>query len=105
PARARTAVAQTWLKPDETLALLGARHAAHLMVRPTYLRQLARRALNSPQAMPTLRVIETGGEPLPSSTASLAERAFRCPVVQAYHLTETGGSAHRLPVGAVDPHS
>ena len=101
-AQGATAVAQSWLEPDETLAMLGAHHASHLMVRPTYLRQLARRALGTSQAAPTLRVVETGGEPLPSSTARLAERAFRCPVVQAYHLTETGGSANRVPPGEVN---
>ena len=101
-AQGATAVAQTRLEADETLAMLRAHHVSHLMVRPTYLRQLARRALGSPQAVPTLRVIETGGEPLPPSTASLAERTFNCPVVQAYHLTETGGSANRVPFGEVN---
>src|SRR5882724_4285895 len=101
-AQGATAIAQSWLQADETLAMLGAHHASHLMVRPTYLRQLAGRALSSPQAAPTLRVIETGGEPLPPSTASLAERAFHCPVVQAYHLTETGGAANRVPLGEVN---
>ncbi len=97
-----TAIAQSQLEPDETLAMLGAHHASHLMVRPTYLRLLAQRALSSPQAAPALRVIETGGELLPSSTASLAEHAFHCPVVQAYHLTETGGAANRVPLGEVN---
>jgi acyl-CoA synthetase (AMP-forming)/AMP-acid ligase II len=101
-AQGATAIAQSWLETGETLAMLGANHATHLMVRPTYLRQLARRALSSPQAAPTLRVVETGGEPLPPSTASLAERAFHCPVVQAYHLTETGGAANRVPLGEVN---
>src|SRR5262245_10997129 len=97
-AQGATAIAQSRLEPDETLAMLGAHDASHLMLRPTYLRVLARRALSSGQAAPALRVIETGGEPLPPSTASLAERAFRCRVVQAYHLTETGGSANRVPL-------
>ena len=96
------AVAQSWLETDETLTMLRAHHASHLLVRPTYLRQLARRALGSLHRAPTLRVIETGGEPLPPSTASLAERAFDCPVVQGYHLTETGGSANRVPPGEVN---
>jgi acyl-CoA synthetase (AMP-forming)/AMP-acid ligase II len=101
-AHGATAIAQTWLEADETLAMLGAHHATHLMVRPTYLRLLAGRALSSPQTAPTLRVIETGGEPLPPATASLAKRVFHCPVVQAYHLTETGGSANRVPLGEVN---
>src|SRR5262249_31686423 len=101
-AQGATAIAQSRLEPEETLAMLGAHHASHLMLRPTYLRLLARRALGSPHAAPALRVIETRGEPLPPSTASLAEHAFRCPVVQAYHLTETGGSANRVPLGEVN---
>jgi acyl-CoA synthetase (AMP-forming)/AMP-acid ligase II len=101
-AQGATALAQTWLEPDETLAMLRAHHASHLMVRPTYLRQLARRALGAPRAAPTLRAIETGGEPLPPSTVRLAERAFDCSVVQAYHLTETGGAANRVPLGEVN---
>lgn len=101
-AQGATAVAQSWLETDETLTMLRAHHASHLLVRPTYLRQLARRALGSSHGAPTLRVIETGGEPLPPSTASLAERAFDCPVVQGYHLTETGGSANRVPPGEVN---
>src|SRR5262245_58814509 len=97
-AQGATAVAQSWLEPNETLAMLGTHHATHLMLRPTYLRVLARRALSASKMAPTLRGIETGGEPLPPSTASLAARAFHCPVVQAYHLTETGGSANRIPL-------
>jgi acyl-CoA synthetase (AMP-forming)/AMP-acid ligase II len=102
-AQGATAIAQSWLEADESLAMLRAHQASHLMVRPTYLRQLAQRALGAPQPpAPTLRGIETAGEPLPLSTASLAERAFHCPVVQAYHLAETGGSANRVPLGEVN---
>src|SRR5262249_30654292 len=90
PARARRDAGDAWRAP-----------CSHLMLRPTYLRVLARRALGSPRASSILRVIETGGEPLPPSTASLSERAFHCPVVQAYHLTETGGSANRVPLADV----
>jgi hypothetical protein len=34
-AQGATAIAQSWLEADETLAMLGAHQASHLMVRPT----------------------------------------------------------------------
>jgi len=93
-----TGVAQQWLDPERTLATMEAHRVTHLFVRPSFLRALVHEQHAHARDISSLRVIETGGEPLPAATAAEAERLLDCRVVQGYHLTETAGAANRVPV-------
>ena len=89
-----TCVEASGLDPDETLALCERERVTEIYGRPFSLETLIEAYDRHPRDLP-LRLIETSGTPLSLHLATEAERRFRCPIRQAYHLSEGTGSVNR----------
>lgn len=90
-----TCISQAWMDPEQALRLIETHRATHLLVRPSFLGSLVEAQEAHRRKTDWLQLIETAAEPLAPAVAAKSVRLFGCPVAQAYHLTETSGSATR----------
>jgi phenylacetate-CoA ligase len=83
---------------DYVRALQGFR-PAYLLGYPSALNLLAGFVLDSGQDLPPLKVVITNAEPLFPHQRAQMERAFQCPVVETYGMTEMAAMASGCPAG------
>lgn len=91
-----TCVEATGLDPGDTLRLIEQHRVTDIVVRPYYLRALLEAQERRACDVSNLRWIESSGTALAPATGRMAAERFGCHVRQAYHLTETCGSANRI---------
>lgn len=78
------------LNPEDALERIIRDRYSVLMADPTWLLSLTD-ACRSAGDAPQLKLIYCGGDRLPEATRRYAESIWRCPVLQGYGTTETGG--------------
>ncbi|MFE1547270.1 class I adenylate-forming enzyme family protein [Streptomyces sp. NPDC058718] len=94
--------------PLGAVRLARERRATHFYALPFQLAGLAEHPEPEALALPDVRLVGTGGLPLPPATADRLGASFGAPLVQGYGLTETAGLAHSAgaagaPEGSVGP--
>ncbi|WP_314615756.1 class I adenylate-forming enzyme family protein [Streptomyces stackebrandtii] len=94
--------------PLGAVRLARERRATHFYALPFQLAGLAEHPEPEALALPDVRLVGTGGLPLPPATADRLTASFGAPLVQGYGLTETAGLAHSAgaagaPEGSVGP--
>ncbi|MFI6418301.1 class I adenylate-forming enzyme family protein [Streptomyces sp. NPDC050842] len=94
--------------PAGAIRLARERRATHFYALPFQLAALAEHPEPRALALPDVRLVGTGGLPLPPATADRLGTSFGAPLVQGYGLTETAGLAHSAgaggaPEGSVGP--
>ncbi|MFE2556136.1 class I adenylate-forming enzyme family protein [Streptomyces sp. NPDC059352] len=94
--------------PVGAVRLARERRATHFYALPFQLAGLAEHPEPQALALPDVRLVGTGGLPLPPATAARLTAALGAPLVQGYGLTETAGLAHSAgaagaPEGSVGP--
>ncbi|MGW6390058.1 AMP-binding protein [Streptomyces sp. NPDC055103] len=94
--------------PAGAVLLARERRATHFYALPVQLAGLAEHPEPGALALPDVRLVGTGGLPLPPATAHRLATSFGAPLVQGYGLTETAGLAHSAgaagaPEGSVGP--
>ncbi|MFB7589196.1 class I adenylate-forming enzyme family protein [Streptomyces sp. NPDC056169] len=94
--------------PAGAVRLARERRATHFYALPFQLAGLAEHPEPAALALPDVRLVGTGGLPLPPATADRLSASFGAPLVQGYGLTETAGLAHSAgaagaPEGSVGP--
>ncbi|MEU1866910.1 class I adenylate-forming enzyme family protein [Streptomyces gardneri] len=94
--------------PVGAVRLARERRATHFYALPFQLAGLAEHPDPRALDLPDVRLVGTGGLPLPPATAHRLSTSFGAPLVQGYGLTETAGLAHSAgadgaPEGSVGP--
>lgn len=100
-----TCLEPTGLDPDGILQLAEREQATEIIGRPFSLETLLEAYDHRPRDLRSVQLVETSGTALPPRLARDIERRFDCPVRQAYHLSETAGTANRDYAQEGDPES
>jgi long-chain acyl-CoA synthetase len=91
--------------PAEAVELAATHGATHFYSLPVRLSRLAAHERLAGLAVPTLRVIASGGSALPVAAATALGKQFGVPVIQGYGLAETSPLTHSDRIDAAKPGS
>lgn len=100
-----TCVTQKSTDPERTLHLMALERATQVWLRPWYLRELVRGQEARRHQFPDLEFLQSSEDFLPPSLAGRARHLFKCPVLQAYNMTETAGSSNHTMMGRTSSRS
>ena len=88
---------------DETLELIQQQRVTQLVLVPAAIRMLVQHPKAHETDFSSMQCVRYGASPIPLDLLREAVDLFRCGFLQAYGMTETGGSATYLPPADHDP--